>query len=340
MRTFGIVLMLLMFGVAIGAEAPDFTMRDRDGKVVKWSIVNNDDPSKGYCPTDLFKGTEAVMTKFGLKELKLLPMCGETVSFFADKGTLDGKTYTLEGAEYHGPWGDRCAYAQAVDADGQPAPKDVELVLHLMGKFRYCLWGGDWMCRKTYTYKGVEAAPGESIIDGTKLVARVKELVATGIGEDQAYNRALLEPGCRKQTTGRWGSGSTVKPVLLPLPASIDRVDLVTGPDHTSFFAVYRSREVRAKATEIRMVSQDRVAEKQMTSDCSTCRVDRSQLTPQALRAAGIMKPEESLAKVLFREQETSSSDTVLMEGQEVPIVVTKDVVETIVTVTTYPITY
>jgi hypothetical protein len=82
------------------------------------------------------------------------------------------------------------------------------------------------------------------------------------------------------------------------------------------------------------------VVETQRSCASGSCRVDRAQLTPQALRAAGYMKPEENLAKVLFREQETSSSDDVLMEGQEVPIVVTKDVVETVITVTTYPITY
>jgi hypothetical protein len=337
MQSLVIVVGLLLANMCAAGE-PDFTMRDSNGKVVTWKITQNDNPSKGECPTDLFKGTEAVMAQFGLTQVKLLPMCGEKVSFFKDTGVMKGVTYILEGAEYSGPWGVRCAFATANAEDGTTCPQEIEVALHVAGKFRYCLWGGDWMCRRTFTYEYVPTGEGEMVIDWAACQKAADDLVAAGgVTPDQAMARAMEDPKNRKLAQP-WGPGVDITRVDGPLPEGMvmDRLTVKRDTGFATVFACTTFTKVQVKVPETTFVSSNQVSER-LTSGCTECKVDRSMLTEKSLRAAGFIADNEKLEKVLFMERQSSSEDVILQEIPLNVVVKSKVVEKTYAKTTIYP---
>jgi hypothetical protein len=258
-----------------------------------------------------FKNCELIMNQFGLKQLKLTP-CNdsETVRFFKDSGSIAGKTYTLEGAELvGGPGvGVRCAYAKALDSEGNICPKEVEVALHIMGKFRYCLWGGDWMCRKTYE--------GECLKN-----------------EDGTFDAPW-----------GWNKGSTIEKVNLPLPENV-KMEKITSSVGVPFITVswFTKKTIKARVPKIIMRDQLVVRSVDTTKDCDSCirSIDPKDLTEQALRERKLIGDNQSLAKVLYAEDKTKKevdTNVTLMEAD--PVVIMVDTVEEkcFVRTTVYPI--
>jgi hypothetical protein len=285
MRYIGLLL-LLCGSVVAGELSPDdprFTMRDSSGKVVTWSI------SKPDC--DVRDGTALVMSRFGLTTLKLLPMCGEKVTFFEDTGTFDGVKYVLRGAEYIGPWGTRCAYAVAETADGAACPRDVEVALHVLGSFRYCLWGGGWGARRTYEQ---EIASGE-VIDGTATLARVAELMASGMPEARAQDEGKVY-----KKASLWMAGSVVKQI--PLPTDAVALSLVSNSEGV-FYATTRLTNVTAYA-QIPVAVENRREYGPLCADSSTTVVDVDSVPD---RIDGI-----KVTRVVIKQREATCSNTLL----------------------------
>lgn len=325
MRYAGVLMFgLFMCGYVLSGEL-DFTTRDSAGKPVTWSI------SKPEC--DVRDGTQEVMTKFGLTKLKLLPMCGEKVVFFEDKGVYDGIEYTLKGAEYHGPWGVRCAYAVAEGPEAVICPRDIEVALHVTGKFRYCLWGGNWMCRQVYEQ---ETADGP-VIDGTAAIAMQKKLRAAGVSEAAAVEQA--NEACKKEAS-LWMKGSVVKDVPLKIRGSNMRLQLISSPNSV-FYATIVERTEHITVQEPRIVQRSMMEQElAKSSQCLTVKVDKNSLTEDALRKAGVIGENEKLTKVLFREQETSCTDNRdLVQSTPLDVVMVSKVVDkTISVIHTYPV--
>jgi hypothetical protein len=347
---FIVTVAMVLCGMACAAEAPlDWTMRDSNGKEVKWFIKYEDScgGSSEKLPI-LFTGAEAIMEKFGLSEVKSLPMCGEKVNFFTDKGTINGTTYTMEGAEYVGPWGNRCVYAKS---DATP---EIEMVLHLWGKFRY--WTSTYavaakMSRKTYTQEDVGVVEGEKVLDGKKYLAARKAFEAQGMSENDAINAAMADQANYKQTAP-WGAGTVTEVVNLPLPEGVT-LEKVTSKDGERMFVTKRYTKIRAIVPETRYIQrgmvEDRLSATRESStscgDCGSKRVLRSSVTEANLKAAGLMKPEERLEKVLFAEVINKRTETVetgqdvFLQNAPVDVVITsKSVEKTFVTMTTYPL--
>jgi hypothetical protein len=133
-------------------------------------------------------------------------------------------------------------------------------------------------------------------------------------------------------------AGSVVKDV--PLPVEGLRLQLITSPN-SIFYATISERTEKVKVQEPRIVQrsvmESRLAKKR---ECLTVTVDRSSLTEQALKDAGLMKPEEKLAKVIFRERESTcvdTDDTMLASPLDV-IMVDTYVTKTIARIRTYPV--
>lgn len=288
MRVISFILMLVVSSFAVlGGEdilTPAQRMQNKENEV-------------------FFKNCDLIMDHFNLKSLRLVP-CGdkETVRFFKDIGEINGKTYILEGAELLGPFGVgvRCAYAKATDLAGNPCPRDIEVALHVLGKFRYCLWGGEWMCRKTYE--------GECIKN-----------------EDGTFDAPW-----------GWNKGSTVEKVDLPLPENV-RMEKVTSAVGVPFFTVSWFTKKTIKSRVPKVIMRDQLIA--TSQDCSSCEktIGKDLLTEASLKERGLIGSNETLAKILFAEERTDTTVT-LMEAS--PVVVMVDTIEErcFVRTTIYPI--
>jgi hypothetical protein len=323
-----IIAISLFLASSVLSQELDFTPRDSAGKEVKWSI------SKPEC--DVRDGAAQVMERFGLTQLKLLPMCGETVKFFEDRGTYMGTEYMLKGAEYHGPWGVRCAYAVAETLDGAMCPRDAEVALHVLGKFRYCLWGGNWMARQHYEQEICD--PGTTVIIGPKALATQASLMAQGVSEADAWNQACSRPENRKSAS-LWSDKTVVRSVEMPESCGVQLYYLADS--NMIQYAAVRPYTLKTEIVEPQIVQRSMLeSELARDSSCITRRVDKSMLTESALRKAGHIKDNEKLERVIFREAECIQYDGNILD-QNAPfytIYVKKPIIIRMAKISTYPL--
>jgi hypothetical protein len=183
------------------------------------------------------------------------------------------------------------------------------------------LWGGDWGARKTYEQ---EIASGR-VIDGIKTLEAAKALVAAGVSEGEAWDKAKVY-----KEASLWDPSSVVKQI--PLPTDKFGLSLISNSEGVFYAKTTLVTETVLVDTPTYVrVAKRRYRTLSSESSCSTVVADPNSV-PTDIDGMAVTR-----VVIKTEERSCASGESALGEQPFVLTIVKTPVVRQYARITTYP---